>query len=271
MGEEKAKDLRMAEWEAWRWSQKGEWRKMEEVLVVEQPVTIYFNNRELVTLLCTPEYLEDLAVGFLVGEGFLVEPQDLEAVTADYQGGQVWVSSLKEDILTSKTFLRRYLTTGCGKGTGFYSFDDVRRLKPLEKSLRVAPTEVLALVQGLQERSLLFRATGGVHSGALGKGEKIAVYREDLGRHNAVDKIIGYCWRQRIEPQRYMLVISGRVSSEILLKTAKAGIEVLVSRSAPTRLAVEWAQQLGITLIGFARGGRFNVYTHPERVEDYSR
>jgi len=271
MGEERIKDFRAAECPAWRWSREGEWREVAEVVVVEQPVTIYLNGQELITLLCTPEYLEDLAVGFLAGEGFLTLPQDLESVSADYQKGQVWVSAARQDLLTSGTFLKRYLSTGCGKGTGFYSFDDARRLKPLAKSLRVSPLEVLALVQRLQECSQLFRATGGVHSGALGKGEELAVFREDLGRHNAVDKIIGCCWRQKIEARQYMLAVSGRVASEILLKAAKAGIEVLVSCSAPTRLAVEWAQQLGITLIGFVRGGRFNVYTHPERIEGCSR
>lgn len=249
----------------WRYSREG-WQTVDSLLAAEFAATIYFNGRELVTLLCTPEHLEDLAVGFLAGEGLLIDPGDLETVKADYERGQVWVASRSTSMLAEKTFMKRYLTTGCGKGTSFYNLDDSRRAIPLKRTLRITPEQVGALMRSFQEGSVLYRLTGGVHNAALCRPDSIVIQREDLGRHNAVDKLVGCCMRQGIDPGSFCLMTTGRISSEIMLKTIKAGIEVLISRSAPTSLALDLADELGMTVIGYARGGRFNVYSHPQRV-----
>ena len=118
----------------------------------------------------------------------------------------------------------------------------------------------------LQEKAELFRITGGIHSAALCTPEGVVYFCEDIGRHNAVDKIIGLCLKNSVTIEDKILVTSGRISSEILVKTAKLGIPILISRAAPTTLSIELADKLGITLIGFVRGRRFNVYCHTDRV-----
>jgi len=267
MPEHNQRDVRTSVRNIRRYSREGIYKEEADLLIAEFAATIYLNDQELVTLLCTPGHLEDLAVGFLAAEGLLPTPEDLELVIADYHRGQIWVRSKNSPLLAERNFLKRCLTTGCGKGTTFINPGDIKEIVPLKETLKIRPEQVNLLLRELQERSELFRATGGVHSSALCSSDAFILYREDLGRHNAVDKIIGHCWRQGIDPGQYFLVTSGRISSEILLKSAKMGIQILVSRSAPTSLAVDLAEQLGVTVIGFARGGRFNVYSHPGRLK----
>ncbi len=267
MVKDNRQDYRISRQKIWRYSKKGTYEEDMDLLIAEFAATIYLNGRELVTLLCTPEYLEDLAVGFLAAEGLLKKANDLKSVKADYCHGQIQVCIKDGSLTDGPNFLKRSLTTGCGKGTTFFNMNKIKETTPLPQTLKIRPKEIDFLLQELQYHSQLFRDTGGVHSSALCSSETFIVYREDLGRHNAVDKIIGHCIRQNINPEQYFIVTSGRISSEILLKTAKMGIEILVSRSAPTSLAVNIANQLEVTVIGFARDGRFNIYSSPERLE----
>lgn len=245
----------------------GQNETIKDQVVKEVPATIFFNDREIVTLLCTPEYLEDLAVGFLASEGMLKKAEELNEVKVDYESGTIWVKTAKDRIIAEKLFLKRYITTGCGKGTSFYDAMDAQLAKPIVTDLKINIQEISGLVQALQHQSQLFKETGGVHGCALADRGGIAIFREDIGRHNATDKILGKCFREGIPLNNKFFLTSGRVSSEILIKTAKMGIPILVSHSAPTELAIKLAQELGVTIIGFARGKRFNVYTYPERVQ----
>ncbi|MDP2960581.1 MAG: formate dehydrogenase accessory sulfurtransferase FdhD, partial [candidate division Zixibacteria bacterium] len=122
------------------------------------------------------------------------------------------------------------------------------------------------LMNEFEVKSSVFKSTGGTHSAALADKEKILLFKEDIGRHNAVDKILGESLIENIPWQDKLLISSGRVSSDILLKAGRAKINLIISRSAPTSLALELAQRLGITVIGFARGKRMNIYTYPMRV-----
>ncbi|NLK51529.1 MAG: formate dehydrogenase accessory sulfurtransferase FdhD [Syntrophomonadaceae bacterium] len=259
-------DFRTVRRSVQRWTREGKKEELSDCLVREFSVTIYLNEQEIVTLLCTPEYLEDLAVGFLVFEGMLRSKEELESVIADYDQGQIWVRSRASDYIAEKTVKKRYLAAGGGKGTSFYSLIDVQNCNPINAMLRIAPEQVLAGMKELQARSELFQTTGGVHSALLASKEEVILYREDIGRHNAVDKILGHCFRQGLAPGELILFTSGRLSFEMLLKVAKFGIPILVSRSAPTNLAVELAERLGVTLVGFTRGSGFNVYCHSERI-----
>lgn len=244
----------------------GDWEEKEDILILETPLTIFFNDDEIVTLLCTPMYIEDLSVGFLAAEGFLKTPEDIDAVTGDYDKGIVWINGKTPPISSRKTFLKRFLTSGCGKGTTFYNFADTRILSvPVTNNLIKAET-ILEGAKKLQMHSSLFKETGGTHGALLIQDRNEICFREDIGRHNAVDKILGKCFRERISLSDKCLITTGRISSEILTKTAKMDIGILVSRSAPTSLAVELAEELGVTLVGFARGERMNVYTYPERI-----
>lgn len=237
-----------------------------DIVVRETPVTLFLNDREFVTLVCSPGELKELAVGFLCSEGVLQKQEDLKNITIHEDDGLIWVETAGESP-SGEMFLKRFITTCCGRGrASFYFINDARGVSPVTSDLRVTPRAILFLCDGLEQRSSLFRETGGVHSAALCTVEGVVAFYEDIGRHNAVDKIFGRCFLESIPLRDKILVFSGRISSEILIKVAKMGIPVIVSRSAPTELAVNLAEELGITAVGFAREGKFNIYTHPERV-----
>ncbi|TET64548.1 formate dehydrogenase accessory sulfurtransferase FdhD, partial [Candidatus Aerophobetes bacterium] len=130
----------------------------------------------------------------------------------------------------------------------------------------ISPDEITELMRKLQNRSRLYRSTGGAHTAALSDREDILILAEDIGRHNAVDKVLGQCILDSIALDDKIILTSGRVSSEIVLKIVRARIPVVISRSAPTMLGAKLASHLGVTLIGFARGRRMNIYTHEKRV-----
>ncbi|WP_227767185.1 formate dehydrogenase accessory sulfurtransferase FdhD [Zhaonella formicivorans] len=241
---------------------KGDHRQEEEdVLISEQPLTIYLNDKEIVTLLCTPQHLEELAVGFLISEGLLAGEAQ---VSIDREKGLAFVTGT-ENKLMGQTFLKRFITTGCGKGTSFYHFGDIRN-KKIGSEVKIPARNLLELMKEMQQHSELYRMTGCVHSAALCTPEMPLVFREDIGRHNAVDKIVGRCRLDGVDIADKLLLTSGRLSSEIVLKVAKIGVPVLASRSAPSDLAVYYAKELGLTLVGFVRGMRMNVYSHAERI-----
>ncbi len=244
--------------------------KREEKLdrvAVESPLTIILNGREFITLLCSPEDMEYLAVGFLRSEGLIAGKDDLESVSYDPKEGHVAVKTRKGGSLAEKLYGKRTLTSGCGKGTIFFNVLDSLKSRPLTQEVPVTPEELIQLVRMLQERGQTFKETGGVHSAALCSREGIVLFSEDIGRHNAVDKIVGQALMEGISLDDKLMVTSGRISSEILLKAGKLGIALIASRAAPTTLSVELAEKLGITLVGFLRAGRMNLYAHAWRLE----
>lgn len=236
-------------------------------VVSEAPLTIYLNGVELVTLLCTPEKMDRLALGFLRSEGFLNSMGEVTGVRLREEEGLVEVELKGESGLAEKIYGKRTISSGCGKGTVFFSALDSLRSKPVTGRLKLSAEQVLLLMGRLQERAVLFKATGGAHSAALAEPRDILLFCEDIGRHNAVDKIVGECLLQGIPLEDKLLISSGRLSSEILLKAAKLQIQVLISRAAPTALSVDLAESLNITLVGFVRGKRMNIYTHDWRID----
>jgi FdhD protein len=160
---------------------------------------------------------------------------------------------------------RRALTTGCGGGTTFV--DVAGAFAPVQADLQVTPTQVLALMKRLQENATLYQASGGVHASGLASGDELLVTAEDVGRHNTLDKIRGECLLGGLSPRGKILLTTGRVSSEMLIKAVRMDVPVLISHSSPTDLAVQLARALQVTLIGYARGNRFDVYAGEERVQ----
>ena len=234
--------------------------KEKDRLIREVPLTIFFNEREFVTLLCSPEKLDYLAVGFLRSEGLLESRDDLEEINVDEERGLAFVRTKTATNLVEKLYGKRTITSGCGKGTLFAHVLDSLQSKRVESPLQVKTGELLKLMAALQGASLLFKTTGGVHSAALAVPERILFFSEDIGRHNAVDKIVGECIIKNIPLDDKVLLSSGRISSEIVVKGAKLGLPVIVSRSAPTSLSVELAEKVGMTLVGFVRGRRLKLY-----------
>jgi FdhD protein len=248
---------------------EDEKKQADDIVVREFPLTVILNNQELVTLLCTPSHLDYLAVGFLSSEGLLKSKDEIKGMTVDEQRGLVRVETDEETKRAGELVFKRLITSGCGRGASFYSAADAIGQKKVESRTSIAAVEVFDLVREFQHRSQIFRTTGGVHSAALCDTKKILIFSEDIGRHNAIDKIFGECILKGIPAEGRVIITSGRVSSEILLKAAKRNIPLLISKSAPTDMGVKLAGDLGITLIGFVRGKRMNVYANDWRVVDH--
>lgn len=236
-----------------------------QAVATEVPCTILGNGVEVGTLLCSPSDLEALAVGFLFSSGFIHAAEDVREVTVDTTR---WVVSCQLGRTPSPDLMtRRLYTPGCGRGVVYTSLSETGARQPLTSPARIAPAQIAALARWLQRCSALFRATGGVHSAALSDGGALpGVCADDIARHCAVDKVIGRWLIEGRSFERAVLITSGRISSEILHKARRARIAILISRGGPTHQAVLRARELGITLIGFARGEDFTVYAHADRV-----
>jgi len=239
--------------------------RKKDLLVRETAVTIYLNNTELVTLVCSPTHLQELCYGFLYAEGIITGADDIIEFSINDKDGLVWVET-RRPVQAEQNFLKRHVASCCGRGRASFYFVNDTGIEPVSGDITISTAAVAALRTEVENRAALFTATGGAHGAALSDGKNILCFFEDVGRHNALDKISGWCLLQKIPARNKVLLFSGRVSSEILLKTARLGIPVIISRSAPTDLALELAGQLNITVVGFARGDRMNIYTRGERI-----
>ena len=244
---------------------KNETKSLDDKVVTEVPLTIRLNNQELGTLLCSPDKLKELVVGYLLVEGFIEQTADLEDILIDNKAFTAKVKAKKE-ISLKQVQKNRVVTSGCGRNISFYNFEDFKNCPSVESDLCVTGKVILALMLEFQKKSQVFQETGGVHSAALCQKDQIVSFAEDIGRHNAVDKIVGELLLKGATTEDKFILLSGRISSEMLLKTARIGIPIIVSRSAPTDMAVRLAKQLKITLVGFARGMRMNIYSEKGRV-----
>lgn len=237
----------------------------EDSLITEYPFTIFLNGKEFITLLCTQSMLEHLIVGFLVSEGLVDKKEDIEKIEIDKEKGVGYVDTVKKTNLMEKLYGKRTLTSGCGKGTVFYSVVDSFKSKKVNPDFKLNLDEIRDLVRKFYKYSDMFLQTGGVHSCALSDGKEILTFGDDIGRHNALDKIIGQAVMQDMTLDDKIVLTTGRISSEIMIKIAKRGIPAVVSKSAPTELAIKIAEDLNITVVGFARGLKMNVYTNIDR------
>lgn len=235
-------------------------------VVKEYALTIMLDGEEFITLLCTPSGLDYLAVGFLLSESVIKSKADIERIRIDKAKGIVEVGTVGSSIIAKSLHGKRTMTTGCGMGSTFYNAVDSINCRKVSSDIEISVQVIIQLMKEFNKRSELFLSTGGVHSVALATDAGIMLFHEDVGRHNAMDKIIGEASMKDIELSDKIVLTSGRVSSEMLIKAAKGRIPVIISRSAPTDLAVELAEQLGIAVIGFARGQRMNVYSNPGRI-----
>ena len=236
--------------------------KITDMVVEELPLTIFVNGEELATLLCSPDDLKYLVIGFLYNEGIIKNIKDIKELRVNKERGLVNIK-LKADFKNIKdVFQRRVITSGC---SGFYNPSDLK-LKKIKSNFKIKKEKINELMQELMKTSAVFKETGGVHISALCDDKKIIFFNEDIGRHNTVDKIIGKSLEKNINLKNKIILTSGRLSSEMVLKAAKQQIPLIASKSAPTELAVKLAKNLGMTLVGFVRSGRVNVYCGEKRV-----
>jgi len=244
---------------------EGGRNSIEDMVAREFPLTIILNNQELVTLLCSPVNLKYLVIGFLLSEGLLKSRGDIKKIIVDERRGVVRVETEESVELDRDVLFKRLITSGCGRGVSFYNVNDTQSQK-IESQVEMSAHNVFTLASDFQHRSQVYRATGGVHSAALCDIKSILVFSEDIGRHNAIDKIFGECILKDIPTDGRIIITSGRISSEILLKVAKRNIPIIISKSAPTDLGVKLANDLGVTLLGFVRGKRINAYANDWRI-----
>lgn len=234
---------------------------VEDPIIVEFPLTIYINDQEYATLLCTPSKMKELVLGYLFSEYLIGSIEDVLDMVMDEEKGLVYVQlASRPEILQN-----RYVTSGCASSTAYYKTMDAIKMQGLSPGV-IAMQEVFDSIRLLNQHSELFKITGGVHTAALSYGDVI-MYAEDVGRHNAVDKLIGHLISAGEKPLDSIMYTSGRISSEIILKCARYGIGVVVSRSAPMDRAVQIAEKLGMVLIGFVRGNRANIYAGKDLIQ----
>lgn len=238
----------------------------EDILVEEIPLTINLNGEEFVTLLCSPGHLEDLTRGFLFTSGLISNVSEIKRIGVDRRRWTAFVELLQKNINEELIFKRLY-SSGCGRGTLFYTAHDMLKREKIKTNLNIKSSVIFGLMHDFQNKSQVYIKTGGTHSAALANDQEILVFKEDIGRHNAIDKIIGHGLKENIFFEDKILMTSGRISSEVLLKSQKCKFPIIVSKGAPTNQAVKLAQDMHITLAGFVRGQSMNIYSRPERIK----
>ncbi len=234
----------------------GTERGFHEV-IEESPYALFVNGRHTMTAMMSPEGLEDFVTGYLFTEQVIKGPDEIESIRVEEHRISVITKTLFKSLGPKKTIL-----SGCG---GSASFIDPEKLPKIESTLSVTP----GLISRMTKKALdseVHQITGGIHVVALSGAEDIITVSEDIGRHNALDRVIGYALRQKIDPSQTFVIVSGRISSEMVRKCLVANIPVIVSRGATTTLAVEIAEKNGLTIVGFAQGSKMNVYTNPARI-----
>lgn len=238
------------------------WENHDAETIVETPVSLTVNGQTWITFMCTPIHLEALAVGFLFNEGLVRQWEEVEDVRVCEHGDNVdvWLSHPVEQPLNWRR------TSGCTGGVTAVDLLAKPDVNFSETQREVKSETILALVGQLFESQELYRDTGGVHTSALSDGEKVLAAADDIGRHNTLDKIAGICLMNQLWPETRILITTGRISSEMLQKSAAIQAPILISRTSPSSLSIEMAERYGITLIGYARKHRFNIYSHPKRI-----
>lgn len=234
-------------------------------IVKEFPLAIKLNGTEIISLMCLPVDLIELAIGFLYSDGLIDDNTIIKTTNLDMAKGLVEITA--ENTPSPKITTSRIITSGCGKGSIFQqSLEDIKYIE-IKTDIKLKPSTITELMKEMQAMADIFKSTGGVHSCALATCQgSITHFFEDIGRHNAIDKIFGACLLQNLELDSSIVLTSGRVSSEIIIKIAKRRIPFVISRSAPTDFALDLAAELGVCVVGFMRGERFSVYTETERI-----
>ena len=242
----------------------------DDHIAAEVPVALTYNRLSHVVMMATPADLEDFALGFSLTEGIIGSPEDLQAVRLLPRDGGIEVAmTISEPWFDRLATQRRNLTgrTGCGLCGAERIEQALRYPEPVGDHVRVSHQALQSALVAMQSRQPLQAVTGATHGAAwCGLDGEISTLREDVGRHNALDKLIGALTRERFDPRSGFVLVSSRASYEMVFKAARASMELLVAVSAPTTLAIEFAQRCGLTLVGFARPGRHNIYTFDERI-----
>jgi FdhD protein len=225
----------------------------------ESPLTLYVDGREIVTLMTIGAHPEALALGYLRNQRFVEEIHQIKSVRVDHETESVHVATHEGIAGWDEKLKKRTVTTGCGQGTVFScTLDNLYAIRLPDFEVR--QSLIYRLLENIADRNEIYRRSGAVHGCALCEGADSLMYTEDVGRHNAADAISGYMWLDNINGAGKIFYTTGRLTSEIVMKTALMGISVLLSRSGVTHMGLELAQELGVTMIARAKGKHFMVY-----------
>ena len=253
----------------YQFCQNGKTEHVDAHIIVEAPVSLTVNGEVWLTFMCTPIQLKALAVGFLFNEGIIQDFSEVADARICEHGDNIdiWLNHAA----AKPTKWTR--TSGCTGGvtavdaaTQISEAHASQRLADRQNDVLLSPDQIPALLALLDSDQTLYRQTGGVHTSILTDGETSLLSADDIGRHNTLDKLAGQMLMNGIKPKTRLILTTGRISSEMMQKAVNLGASVLISRTSPSSMSVEIAEKQGITLIGYAKRHRFNVYTHAERI-----
>ena len=279
MFEEKAKTL------YYRVTETGA-EPVQGLVIGESRWAMFVNGVEVVTFMATPRNLHHLALGFLASENLIAGLDEIASIRVNEAADRAYwyipalglnetramavceegVGSIEVRLTRAEFRLppHRILTSGCGGGV---TFDDLSREQtPLDSKRTVRAAQIFSMMRELNAHAALYRECRGVHTSALGDGERLLSIAEDVGRHNTLDKIRGDCMMRGVATRDGILISTGRISSEMMTKAAKMQAPIVISRTSPTHLALQLARTWNITLVGYARGGQMQVYNGVERI-----
>lgn len=237
-----------------------QWNEVDSSTIIETPVSLTVNGQVWLTFMCTPLDLEAMAVGFLFNEGLINTYADVATIRLCASGDNIDIW-LNHPVEKPKKWNR---TSGCSGGMTAVELS--QDIKTITNGYLLPANQVGVLIGKLFDSQKIYRSTGGIHTSALCDGENILLSAEDIGRHNTLDKIAGLYLINKIKLFQRILLTTGRISSEMLQKSARMRASIVISRTAPSGLAVELADRYGITLIGYARRNQFKLYTHMDRI-----
>ncbi|MEK6264201.1 MAG: formate dehydrogenase accessory sulfurtransferase FdhD [Clostridium sp.] len=234
-----------------------------DLIIEEIPLDIFVNHEFYATLMCTPIEVVEPAVGFLFSDGVISNMSSIISIEEVYENR---ICIILDHEITVDESSAKAITSGCGNGSIRVLSLEECSIKFIDSNCKFSTVEILKLMSAFNNKSELFKQTGGVHSCCLCSENSILAFSEDIGRHNALDKVVGKAMLINMDLKDKLAMTTGRISSDIVVKVAKAGIQIIVSHSAPTSLALSLAKAANITIIGFARGSRMNIYCSEHRL-----
>ena len=240
-------------------------QRIDLPVVTEKPLTIYLNRQEIVTAMTLGDRPQQMAVGFLYNQNMLQSGDRITAIDYDEELSVVIVRTAHETNYEAK-LQKKIRTSGCAQGTVFGDIMDRFDKIKLNPDMRISTRQLMHLSKAINTAPSLYLTAGAIHGCVLCTADKPLIYVEDIGRHNAVDKIAGYMFMDNIAPEDKLFYTTGRLTSEMVIKTVLMGISVLVSRSGFTEAGVRLARQAGLTLIGRAKGSRFVALSGQQRI-----
>jgi len=234
-----------------------------DLIIEEVPLELFVNYKFYAALMCTPIEVKELAIGFLFSESIISSINSIKSIEEKYENRLCII--LDHEIIMDASNVSA-LTSGCGSGSVHIKSLEEGSIKSIESNCTFAIKDILSTMSEFNNKSELFRQTGGVHSSCICNDNSILLFSEDIGRHNALDKVIGKALMSNMDLRNKLVMTTGRISSDIVIKVAKASIQLIVSHSAPTSLAISIAKAANITIIGFVRGNKMNIYCNEYRI-----